>query len=567
MSSSSSADDVRPQLKGTYSRAEVNAATQSEQKGSGPFPREDNRQFSLLSIIGLAYTILNSWTAMAASLSVALPSGGPVAVLWGIVPAMIGNLANALSMAEMAHVYPSSGGQYHWSALLSPPDWAPIVSWITGWFCVAGWWALTATAGSLAGSLITGMIALNNPNYEPQRWQIFLIYTGYTLAAMCLNIWGIKLLPAINKAAITWSLAGAATICIVCLACSSGNYQSGKFVFATYINETGWNGGVAWILGLLQASFGLIAYDAVAHMVEEMPRPHINAPRAMVLAVLIGSSTSFIFLMVILFCIKDVDDVITSSAGALLAAIYQGTGSVAGSLCLQVFPVVSMMFAAQGILTGSSRMTHAFARDGGLPFSPFFAKVSPTTGVPVNAVILTTVLVIIFGLIYIGSSSALNAILSSSVVFLNVSYSIPIGFLLFRGRHLLRPPSFPEPTMSLGNFWGPVCNVTGLVFTVFTTVFFVFPPDLPVSGLNMNYAIVVFAFIFIVATLTWVFQGRKTFRGPRDLGALFELARSELAMGTAPVPHERKAQEAIVEDGTSGSVAGNSEKAKEAAAQ
>lgn len=87
---------------------------------------------------------------------------------------------------------------------------------------------------------------------------------------MVLNIWGVRLLPLINKAAITWSLAGAGTICIVCLACASGNYQPGSFVFGKYINETGWNGGVAWILGLLQSSFGLTAYDAVSHMVEEV---------------------------------------------------------------------------------------------------------------------------------------------------------------------------------------------------------------------------------------------------------------------------------------------------------
>lgn len=46
-------------------------------------------------------------------------------------------------------------------------------------------------------------------------------------------------------------------IIITCLSCSSGNYQSGDFVFRSFINETGWPDGVAWLLGLLQASFGL----------------------------------------------------------------------------------------------------------------------------------------------------------------------------------------------------------------------------------------------------------------------------------------------------------------------
>ena len=130
---------------------------------------------------------------------------------------------------------------------------------------MAGWWALTATAGSLAGSLITGAYALKHPEYETQRYQTFVIYVGYTILACILNIYGLRLLPLLNKAAITWSLAGAATIAIVCLACKSGDYQPASFVFGEYINETGWNNGVAWILGLLQSSFGLTAYDAVSH--------------------------------------------------------------------------------------------------------------------------------------------------------------------------------------------------------------------------------------------------------------------------------------------------------------
>ena len=63
---------------------------------------------------------------MATSLSVALPSGGPTAVIWGIVPSFIGNLSMAASMAEICHVYPTAGGQYHWSAILSPAKMAPV---------------------------------------------------------------------------------------------------------------------------------------------------------------------------------------------------------------------------------------------------------------------------------------------------------------------------------------------------------------------------------------------------------------------------------------------------------
>jgi choline transport protein len=67
-------------------------------------------------------------------------------------------------------------------------------------------------------------------------------------------------------------------------------------------------------------------------------------------------------------------------------------------------------------------MTWAFARDGGLPFSRAIGVVVRGLNVPLVALIVASLIPIAFGAIYLGSSSALNAILSSSVVFLNLSY-------------------------------------------------------------------------------------------------------------------------------------------------
>lgn len=174
----------------------------------------------------------------------------------------------ALSLAELTHVYTTSGGPYHFTAILAPSDSAPFWSYLTGWFAVAGWWALTGTTGSLAGQLITGAWAISRPDYEIARYQIYVVYLGYIAIACLLNTYGSRLLPSLNQAAIIWSLAGAAVIAVTCLACSSGDYQPASFVFGEYINETGWNNGVAWILGLLQSAFGLVGVDGVSHMVE-----------------------------------------------------------------------------------------------------------------------------------------------------------------------------------------------------------------------------------------------------------------------------------------------------------
>lgn len=73
---------------------------------------ELKRNFSSLSMLGLAFAILNSWTALSASLSLALPSGGPTSVIWGLVTAGVCNLCLAASLAEFLSAWPTAGGQY-----------------------------------------------------------------------------------------------------------------------------------------------------------------------------------------------------------------------------------------------------------------------------------------------------------------------------------------------------------------------------------------------------------------------------------------------------------------------
>ncbi|KAM0786528.1 hypothetical protein ACM66B_001985 [Microbotryomycetes sp. NB124-2] len=533
--SRSSQGAAQPEETKVYARETITEATKEAQHGVGP------RNFNLLSIIGLAYATLNSPTAGSTSLSVALPSGGNTVVLWGLVVAFIGNLAMALSLAEMCAVYPTNGGPYHWTSILAPAKWAPFISFCTGWFASAGWWALFATAPSLAGSLILGAYAVAHDNFEPERWQTYIIYIGYTVIACLLNLYAYRVLPYLNQAAILWSLLGVVVIAVTCLSVAAPNFASGADVFGGFTNTTGWPDGFAWLLGLLQASFSLIGVDAVSHMVEEMPRPHRNAPIAMILAVVIGAGASFVFLVCLLFSISDLPQVIESTAGALLATIFQATSSVVGTILLAVFPIGSMLFTAQGILTGSSRMTFSFARDGGLPFSKFFARLNPRNGVPERSVVLVSVIVIIFGVLYIPSSSAFNAIISSSIVFLNISYSIPVALLLIRGRQALRPESFPDPTFTLGRF-GPVINLVALAFTSLTTILFLFPPEYPTTASSMNYTVVVLGIIVIVAAVTWIVDGRKHFIGPRDLGGLLELARTEIDRGQSKQLHDEKAR-------------------------
>ncbi|ETN39013.1 uncharacterized protein HMPREF1541_07055 [Cyphellophora europaea CBS 101466] len=495
---------------GAHQRRRTSIADDAAQLATLGHQQELQRNFSFISMLGLAFAILNTWTALAASISLALPSGGPSSVMWGLVTAAICNLCLAASLAEFLSAYPTSAGQYHWAAIVSPHRYVPIVSWVTGWINTAGWIALTATGGLLGSQLILGTISFMNPSFEPHPWQQFLLYLAYTLVAFLINAFATKLLPYVTQTAFIWSIVGFVVISITLLACAAPNYQSGTFVYGNFINETGWPDGFAWLLGLLQGTLSLTGFDAVAHMIEEIPDPTKEGPRIMVACVGIGLFTGFVFLSVLLFVLRDITTVIESPAGPLLQIFYDATNNRAGAVCLLIFPLLCLLFATISIMTTSSRMTYAFARDGGLPFSRIFARVHTGLDVPLNALLLTTVLVVIFGCVFLGSSSAFNAIISASVVALGITYAIPPAINCLRGRSML-PESRP---FKLRGPLGWICNLVGIAFALLTTVLFVFPPFLPVTGSNMNYCIVAFGIILIISVVQWFVDGRRNYKGP-----------------------------------------------------
>ena len=91
------------------------------------------------------------------------------------------------------------------------------------------------------------------------------------------------------------------------------------------------------------------------------------------------------------------------------------------------------------------------------------------------------------------SLSAFNAILSASVVALGVSYAIPPAINCLRGRKML-----PQRPFVLPGLLGWSCNLLGIAYVIVTTVLFLFPPDLPVTGSNMSTSYLLFSFSCIL---------------------------------------------------------------------
>ncbi|TXT08344.1 uncharacterized protein COLE_05268 [Cutaneotrichosporon oleaginosum] len=460
---------------------------------------------------------------MAAALPVGLQSGGPVVMLYGLILSVVGQTFVAVSLAEICHVLPMSGGQYDWTYLLAPEKWRRPLSWVVGWLACAGWVTLFAAAAALTENLFMGVLVLWSDTL-PARWHEFALIISFVMASFVLNAFAVRALPALDWFSGVWSVAGMTLIMVVLLFCSRGEYQPPKTVFTTFTNNTGWPNALAFLLGMLQSTLTTSSFDAVTHLVEEMPQPARNAPMIMVLAPITGGITAWPFMLVLLFCLKSWDGVLASAIGPVLEIYRQSTESRVGATALMLINVVAMFFCTQSVLTISSRMVMSFARDRGLAqASRFISPISARLNVPFNSLVFVTAWVIMFALIYLGSTVALNAIMSSAIFFLQLSYAVPLLLLLFRRDALAAHR--PERGWSLGRWRRPI-NVLALLFLAVTSTVFLFPPFRPVTAENMNYAVVVFIIVLVMCGVAWIVDGREHFQGPTEVEERLKAAQA-----------------------------------------
>lgn len=462
-------------------------------------------------MVSMTFAILNTWICLAGVLGIVLPSGGPVSFLYGFLLAVACNLCITSSLGELASVWPTAGGQYHWAYALATDRWKAATSFVVGWTNIAGWLTLVTTEAFFAAQFLSAAIVVGSGgSYEITPWRTYLIFCGVSTFTILLNIYGYHILGRWNEGALLWSVLGCFVLSVVILATSEKNDAS--FVFTDFANTTGWNGGVAWILGLCQVSLSLIGFDAVVHMTEEMPRPTRDAPVAMNAAVMIGGTTGTVFILVMMFAITDIDTVLTTATGMPLTEIfYQATKNRAAAVVLTIVPVVCFVNGTNGCLTSGSRLLWAMARDGGTPFSKYLSHIHPRLNVPVRAILVASVFNFIFGLLYLGPVVAFNAYIASCTIFLNCSYAAPIVVLLIRGRRIVMART---PDYALGHYRGLVINVIAVTFVGFTSFFFLFPNTIPVNDNTMNYVSAVVGIFLLFVCGLWFFK-RGTYEGPR----------------------------------------------------
>ena len=238
-------------------------------------------------------------------------------------------------------------------------------------------------------------------------------------------------------------------------------------------------------------------------------------------------------------------DILLNSSSPLVTILLNTTGSNQATTAMVSGIVILGVSGNMGTVSSVSRLTWAWARDGGkskysmlisndrhytscicplLTACRFrlytglpkcFGYVDAKRRVPSRAVLLVTVIVVLLSLLNIGSGSyiALSAIVSLSSLAIYLSYAIVFSVVLYARLQ-------DRIEFGVWNFGkaGVYINIFALVYTLYAMIWLPFPNYLPVTASNMNYCGPVFGVILIGAVTLWFVRGRHGWDGPnRDI--------------------------------------------------
>ncbi|KAJ6013351.1 hypothetical protein N7540_007942 [Penicillium herquei] len=406
------------------------------------------RRFGFFPIVGFAMAELITWETVLTLFYESLENGGPAGAFYGYIIACLSTLSTYTVIAELASMAPIAGGQYYWVYMLAPMRWKKVCSYLIGWLTCLAWIATIATETIFLGTMIEGLITLNNPEFVQKRWQNTLLAWASVAGTFFMNVVVPNALPRFEIVILVLHLVGFIAITATLLAMSPK--RSARFVFQTSLNEGGWpSQGLSYCVGFIGNIATFVGADASVHMAEEVANAAVVIPQAIITAMGLNSLLGFSMMLTILFCIGDVKSVLNSSTGfPFIQVFYDSTHSYAGASVMTAVIMVLTMACSIGITATASRMTWSFARDQGLPFSRFLKSVNKNSQVPIVSVSVVCGFACALSIIYIGSTTAFNDVISLTVTGFYSTYILPSAFLLY---HRLKGNILPHGTMLDGS--------------------------------------------------------------------------------------------------------------------
>jgi len=485
------------------------------------YKQELDRSWSGFSNFAISFSIISILAGCFTTFGQAWNNGGPVAISWGwpIISAFI--LIIGLTMSELVSAYPTSGGIYWWASKMGGPK----AGFFTGWLNLIGLVAVTASVAYGCATFIDLTVSTFSPGYaaDYSLTRVFVTFLIVLVAASGLNIFSGHLMAVMNNVSVWWHVAGVAIIVLI-LAVVPKQHQSFAFVFTERINNSGYADSKYWFLvlplGLLLTQYTITGFDASAHLSEETEAASSAAAKGIWRSILYSAIGGWILLLAFLFAVQD-PAAVTKGGGGVALIFNQALSSPwAGTILL--ISAAGQFFCTTACLTSASRMTFAFSRDGAIPGSSIWDKLSGSK-VPTNAVMLVAVVSALITLpalvkVDVGGAPvpiAFYAVTSVAVIGLYLAFLIPIWLRWKMG------DSFVPGEWNNGRKYKWM-NLVAVGEIAIISVYFIMPfspAAIPFSKdfswKFVNYAPVLTVGALILLAIWWQLSARRWFKGPK----------------------------------------------------
>jgi amino acid transporter len=420
------------------------------------YKQELNRGLGTFSSFAVAFSYISPSTGIFTLFFLGISALG--ARLWWTWPTVaLFQFIVALNFAEVTSHFPLAGSVYQWTKYLSGRGYA----WITGWFYIfAGILTVSSVCATLPIALIPALNYmfgwhLNDALGSADQKAVAAI----TLVLITvLNIYGVKLVAIVNNTGVVFEILGMVVFAVFLAAVHNhngvgvifnsayaGNYS--KFPAATTLPF--------FLVGMFMSLYVIYGFDTASTLAEETRNPRVEAPKAVLAAVIGAFVIGAIFLWGVLIAAPDIAGEaagLVTSPGTIIAEVMTGAGSTLYLLVVSAAIFVCCM----AIMTATIRLAFGMARDDQLPFSRSMAKVSPRLHTPIVTCIVVGALAAVPFIQFVGA--AVIAVGATASIYL----SYLLGNLAFLRARTKGWPRTKAP-FNLGG-WGMVVNVVAILW-------------------------------------------------------------------------------------------------------
>ncbi|MBP84546.1 MAG: amino acid permease [Verrucomicrobiales bacterium] len=292
-----------------------------------------------------------------------IPSGFPIILLW-LIGGVI-SFCGAVCYAEIASVFPRSGGEYH----LLTKTWNPFIGFLAGWLSVTvGFAAPIALNATLMGTYLSSIFGIHHLAFSlPTVILVTLVHLGS--------------LTFVGSFQQFFTYSKVVLILVIgVLGFSVGHSQGISFLPKEGDMELVTSG--AFAISLIYVLYAYTGWNAAIYMMDEVKKPERNVP----LALLIGTlfvTVLYIFVNAAFLYSTPIDNIKGEPEVGLIAA--QAILGPKGGMIMGILISFGLISSISSMVWAGPRVSAAIGRD--YPVLRFLERTN-NNGVPAVAILI-----------------------------------------------------------------------------------------------------------------------------------------------------------------------------------